>query len=395
MSPIRSLLAGLLTCAVVMATPGFSQSVLKIPSKILGEERTVLVSTPPGYAAGGDRYPVLYMTDGDAHLEHTRATVDFLARNGLIPNLVVVGITNTQRTRDLTPTAGRFRGEDGIERPVAGSGGAPRFLDFIEKEVFPAVESGFRVFTFRIFAGHSLGGLLALHILAERPQLFHGYIAASPSLNWDHDQPLRALEASLKGRKELQRSLFVSMANEEDGTPRPTRLDRLRGILKARQPGKFAWEVRSMPGEDHGSVVLASHYWGLRRIFDGWRPGGIDGAFEGSLADLKAHYARLGERLGIQVAAPEQAVNLAGYRALQRGRTDDALAIFRYNLELYPGSPNVHDSLGEGLERAGRGPEALERYRAAVDLAAKSGDPRLGLYVINRDRLTAKLAGKP
>ena len=369
--------------------------VLKVPSRIMAEERTLLVSLPAAYAAGQERYPVLYLTDGDAHIAHTRATVDFLARNGLIPNLILVGVTNTDRTRDLTPTRGTFRREDGTEQAIPSSGGAPRFLEFIEKEVFPLVEGNYRTLPYRIFAGHSLGGLLALHILAVRPELFQGIIAASPSLNWDQDYPLRKLEESLKGRKEFQRTLFVTMANEEDRNPRPNRFDRLQQILKSHKPGKFAGEARHMPGEDHGSVVLASHYWGLRKVFDGWRLGGLDGGFRGGLEELKAHYAKLGERLGFAVRPPEAAVNLAGYQALQREKAEEALAIFRFNLELYPASANVYDSLAEGLEKAGRREEALNHYRTAAELAVKAGDPRATIYTQNRDRLAAAVKGKP
>src|SRR5512137_1758480 len=76
----------------------------KLTSKVLGEERVVLVSPPADYARTTERYPVLYMTDGDEHLVHTRGTVNFLVANGLMPDVIVVGLPNTDRNRDLTPT---------------------------------------------------------------------------------------------------------------------------------------------------------------------------------------------------------------------------------------------------------------------------------------------------
>ena len=108
-----------------------------IPSKILGEERTILVSIPPAYDQGSQHYPVLYMTDGGAILTHTRGTVDFLARLGLMPQVIVVGINNTDRTRDLTPTHVASRNLDGRVFESPTSGGAPKFLNFFEKELFP------------------------------------------------------------------------------------------------------------------------------------------------------------------------------------------------------------------------------------------------------------------
>jgi predicted alpha/beta superfamily hydrolase len=117
---------------------------ITLPSKIMGEERTILVSTPPGYEQSSGGYAVLYMTDGNAHFTHTRGTVDFLARNGVIPQLIIVAVANTDRTRDLSPTHVASRTVNGrvFENPT--SGGAPKFLDFFERELFPYIDSNYR-----------------------------------------------------------------------------------------------------------------------------------------------------------------------------------------------------------------------------------------------------------
>ncbi|MEJ2582656.1 MAG: alpha/beta hydrolase-fold protein, partial [Acidobacteriota bacterium] len=143
---------------------------ITIQSKILDEERTILVSTPAGYDQSSQRYPVLYMTDGDAHFTHTRGTVDFLVRNGLMPEVIVVGVTNTDRTRDLTPNhiASRTIGERVFESPT--SGGAPKFLIFFEKELFPYVDEHYRTNPMRLFSGHSFGGLFALNAFFSKPE---------------------------------------------------------------------------------------------------------------------------------------------------------------------------------------------------------------------------------
>src|SRR5918992_226271 len=94
----------LVLASVAVAQPATSTvKRFTIKSAVLGEERTVLVRTPAGYETNKVRYPVLYMTDGDAHMGHTAATVEFLTRNGRISDLIVVGVTNTDRARDLTP----------------------------------------------------------------------------------------------------------------------------------------------------------------------------------------------------------------------------------------------------------------------------------------------------
>lgn len=364
-----------------------------ITSKVMGEERTLLVSTPPDYARNQDRYPVLYMTDGDAHLTHTRGTVDFLVRNGLMSDVIIVGVTNTNRTRDLTPTHAFRVADDGTRTEIVDSGGAGKFLSFFADELIPYVDEHYRTVPYRIFSGHSYGGLFSLVALVSRPELFQAFIAASPSLNFDDDYPLRTLEAFFKDRKELRRTLFVTMANEEAGDPTPTRFDRLQKILGSAQAEGFEWNSKLMSEETHGSVVLRTHYWGLRKIYDGWPlPAGAEGrGFTGTLDDLKKHFAGLTKRFGYAIVPPENTVNAAGYGALGRNDTEGALAFFRYNVELHPLAANPYDSLGEALERAGKLEEAHASYAKAVENAVALSDNRVALFTANRDRAAATL----
>lgn len=367
---------------------------VKVRSKILGEERTILVSTPSRNGQGQERYPVLYMTDGDAHLTHARGTVDFLARNGLMPDLIIVGVTNTNRTRDLAPTrwAQPVPGNPG--QTAALGGGADAFLDFFEKELIPYVDGHYRTAPYRIFAGHSLGGLLALYALTARPDMFNSVIAASPALLWDDGFIVRRAHEFFKDRKELPRTLFVTMANEEEFQPAPTRFEQLRTILGASKAHGFVWDSKAMPEETHGTVVLLSYYWGLRRIFDGWQlPLDRRVGFTGTLGDLKRHYAGLSKRFGIEVVPAEQLVNQIGYQSLGSNDVEDAIGFFRYNVELHPGSANVYDSLAEALGRAGKIDESLANYEKAVARAKETGDPLLELLTANRDRAVA--AAKP
>jgi len=362
---------------------------ITMPSKVMGEERTVLVSTPPGYEQTSERYPVLYMTDGNDHLTHTRGTVDFLARNGLLPQLIIVGVTNTDRTRDLTPTHVESLEAGGQERPFPTSGGADRFLDFFETELMPYVEANYRTLPMRLFSGHSFGGLFALNAFFTRPEMFNAVLSISPSLRWDDGLPLRQADSFFKGRKALNATLFVAMADEERGTPSPTLLDRLEQTLENTDTAGFQWEVLRLPDENHGSVVLRAQYWGLREAFDGWRLP-VDPEtrmFDGDLEDLKYHYAQLSTRYGFTVIPGENMVNGLGYQKMTgQGDLEDAIEIFSYNVELYPDSANVYDSLGEALENAGHLDEALASYSKAVEHGAANDDANLGIFTANRDR---------
>jgi predicted alpha/beta superfamily hydrolase len=365
---------------------------LTINSKVMGEERVILVRTPKGYEQGSDRYPVLYLTDGGQHIGHTSATVEFLAGNGRMPEMIVVGIVNTDRNRDLTPTHASFS-ENGREFPVPTSGGADKFVQFIETEVIPLVESKYRVQPYRVLAGHSFGGLFAMHVFTTKTDLFNAYIAASPTLPWDHDLVVNAAEKLLKQRPELAKTLFVTIGNEpglKGG------FDRLQQLLKKSKVKGFEWGMEQFVDEDHGSVVMRTHYQGLRKVFAGWQlPREKDGSIAGGLAGAEKHYVALSQRMGYQVQVPEALINQIGYQLLlgPDKKVDEAIEVFKVNVERYPDSANVHDSLGEAYEAAGKLDLARAGYQKAIEIGGPKADPNLSAY---KDHLTNldKKAGK-
>jgi len=83
-------------------------------------------------------------------------------------------------------------------------------------------------------------------------------------------------------------------------------------------------------------------------------------------------------------------LNRIGYQLMGNNKLQSALDVFAYNIELYPGSANVYDSYGEGLEQAGRLKEALENYRKAVSVGEINHDPNLPIYRQHQETLKIK-----
>lgn len=135
-----------------------------------------------------------------------------------------------------------------------------------------------------------------------------------------------------------------------------------------KQQDNLNWEARQFEDEDHGSVVLRSHYFGLRKIFEGWKPAA---PFE-NLAQMESHYQKMSTKLGFEVGVPEVRVNFLGYRLLQQNKLDEALATFKWNAEHYPESANVYDSLGDGLTAAKQFEQAVDSYKKAMELGEKT-----------------------
>jgi predicted alpha/beta superfamily hydrolase len=358
-----------------------------IKSEVLGEERVILIRTPPGYERDGQRYPVLYLTDGSAHLSHTASTIEFLSRNGRMPEMIIVAITNTDRTRDLTPTNASIWRPDGTEAKMPTSGGADKFLKFIETELIPKIEKDYRTQPYRIFAGHSFGGLFAIHAFLTRPEIFNAYIAVSPSMHWDNHLLSRKAEEFFKDRKELNRTLYFTLANE-GGTMREG-FDRFKGILGKNKPKGFEWDSMLMEDEDHGSVVMRSHYQGFRKVFDGWQASAE--VTEGGATAVESHYKQLSAKFGYAIPPPEALMNNLGYQLVGGGKMDEAIAVFKSNVERYPHSANVYDSLAEAYEKTGKLDLARPNYEKAVQLGTQNNDPNLQIYKTNFDRVDGLL----
>jgi predicted alpha/beta superfamily hydrolase len=358
-----------------------------VKSEVLGEERVILIRTPPGYERNGQRYPVLYMTDGDAHLDHTSSTIEFLSRNGRMPEMIVVAITNTDRTRDLTPTSASMPRPDGTEMKFPTSGGADRFLKFIETELIPKIEKDYRTQPYRVFAGHSFGGLFAIHAFLTRPEIFNAYIAVSPSMHWDNNLLSRKAEEFFKDRKELNRTLFFTLANE--GGAMREGFDRFKGVLGKNKPKGFEWDSMLMEDEDHGSVVMRSHYHGFRKVFEGWQVAAD--VVAGGAPAVESHYKQLSAKFGYTIQPPEPLMNNLGYQLMGAGKMDDAIAVFKSNVERYPQSANVYDSLAEAYEKSGKLDLARPNYEKAVYLGTQNNDPNLQTYKTNFDRVDGML----
>jgi len=353
-----------------------------IHSKILGEDRTVFLSVPVSYARGTQRYSVLYLTDAQFEFDQSRSSAAFLARNGLIPEVIVVGVANNDRTSDFYATKADFKA-NGRTIPFPNSGHADQFLEFLEKELIPWVESAYRTAPLRILAGHSAGGYFALHTMRAKPGLFQAIIAASPWLAWDDASELNQLVPFLESAELKTRALFVSYANEEHqvGPEMKANVETVISTLRARKDASLRWASATYPQEDHESTSVKCYYDALRMVFADWPfPRDTQNNLMGSLDDVEAHYARFGERLGYTQLPPEDIVNDLGYELLRMKRLDQSLRAFRYNTEIYPQSANVWDSLADALEQAGKTDDALASRRKAVSLAEANGDPNLETF---------------
>lgn len=375
-----ALLAALLPVPAALSGQGAGEPITigertSIHSEVLGGARSVWVYTPNGYDASEEAYPVVYVLDGNEHFHHTTAIVQFLAAQRRMPDVIVVAIPHTDREGDLTPPTA-----SGTTSTSSTAGGGDRFLGFLRDELVPAIDDTYRTAPYRILIGHSLGGLFAVYAAVTEPGLFHAQIAISPSLWRDDEALVRQAEAFFDRAPATQRGfLYMTLGNE-----RGRMLAGVWGlarVLETRAPDGFRWGFDVFEQEDHGSVPFRSTYAGFRKLYEGWRfENAVEVVADQGLAAVDAHFAALSERFGYDIRTPESVINNIGYGLLWLNRVDDAITVFRSNVERYGRSPNVHDSLGDAYAAAGEWELARRSYAAAVARGREVADPNLWVY---------------
>jgi tetratricopeptide (TPR) repeat protein len=260
----------------------------------------------------------------------------------------------------------------------------------------PEIERRYRVAPYKIFVGHSLGALLAVHILITRPDMFQAYIAASPSLWWDNQHTLHQAQDFFAAHAELNKVLFFDLGNENPQMHNG--FDALQKTLTDKTPKDFHWKSVVYADENHGSSVLRGYYDGLREVFSDWPiPLDPNGMPIGGLQGLETHSRELSARYGYEIRPAEGAMNNLGYQLLGNKKIAEAIVVFQRNVELYHASANVYDSLGDGYEADGKLELATKNVQKAVEVGTKTDDPNLGAYKEHLKRLIAKAnaSGKP
>jgi enterochelin esterase family protein len=149
-------------------------------SATLGRDRRMHIYTPPGYEAGTEKYPVLYLLHGAGDSDDSWTSVgranfildNLIAARKAKPMIVVMPAGHTGPFSFFLPNA---PSRDGI--------GNSKFEDDFQKDVVPYVEKHYRVLTGRndrALAGLSMGGAQTLNIAAAHPGEF-GYVGVFSS----------------------------------------------------------------------------------------------------------------------------------------------------------------------------------------------------------------------
>jgi len=373
-----------------------------VSSAILKEKRKVWVYIPnmtQDMQNSNQRYPVLYLLDGEGHFQSVVGMIQQLSQvngNTIVPEMIIVGIPNTDRTRDLTPTHIDNDLPMMDSNSAKNTGGGENFAAFLQKELIPHIDSIYPTQPFRILVGHSFGGLAVLHILTNHTKMFNAYIAIDPSMWYDKERFLKTTQQKLISKKYDGASLYVGIANTmaEGMTLEKLKKDttivtrHIRSIfamdkfIKTNSKNGLKYASKYYGDDDHGSVPLISEYDGLRFIFSWYRlklsPPDFFSADTALVRKYRQHYQKVSKEFGYKVSPPEMQINGLGYYILSQKHYEKAAALFRMNIENYPQSGNTYDSYADALMAMKDTAAAITNYKKAYAIT-KSDETKLKL----------------
>jgi enterochelin esterase family protein len=359
----------------------------KARSKALGNERSVIVYTPPQFSTPGPKYPLVVMFDASAAVNALAIPVvlDELIAAKKIPPIVVMLIGNVDRSKELP--------------------GDAAFADFIALDLVPWVRRAYHATTdsrLTVLAGISYGGLAATYAAARHPAVYGNVLSQSGSYWWSPDdiEEGEAHPRDYARRPRLPVRFWMEVGTLEVGSPKRA-TDQLgsnrhmRDILVARgydvtyrefvgaheyinwrgtigeglvalltKPPRLEGKPPASPGKAGGLEIDAGRKSIIPIV---QRTALLDGGVS-AVAKLK--------QLNAEYVITEAAINTAGYTLLTIGHAPEALPLFVWNVERFPQSAGAYDSLAEAYYCLGDRADAVATYKKSLELDPKNDNAK-------------------
>ncbi|NVK53431.1 MAG: esterase [Flavobacteriaceae bacterium] len=234
----------ILTVAFVSAQKNTSLIVLGtnyvIDSKVLNQEREIQIYLPDSYHTSKEKYPVLYVLDGQWFFTNGVAIQKSLRTPGAIPEMIVVGIKNSNPLRRTLFNRERSK-----------------FTSFLKEEVIGFVDSSFRTTKERIIYGWEAAAYYVSKLILEEKELFTGAIVSDGG--W---APENAVE-NFKSNKEV----YFYMANSKKDIYYVGSSDAFNETLMKYNPKNLRWKYELFNDEVHETLPHLALYKGIKYYY--------------------------------------------------------------------------------------------------------------------------------
>ncbi len=360
-------------------------------SNILEENRELIIYLPESAKdpkLKREQYPVVYLLDGRYAFHpfvSMLRTYSEMYDNKILPEMIVVGISNTNRTFDFSPTT--------ADHPEQ-FGGGEKFLEFIEKEVFPYIEQNYSGSQkSRTIVGHSFGGLVVMNSLTRHTELFQNYLLIDGSLWFDNELFLKNQKYSVQDKDLSTKNLYIAAANTATygSTLETIKTDTISANDYVRHHLELVKQIQNMKNgipnmswkyyqnDTHGSTAYLA-FVDAFRFFYAWFEFKKETKYmtkyfvpetnEDRFAMLtKLHFEKVSKKLGYTFFPQETWMrDNAGMLLNFHNQKDQALETYLLNKKYYPNSPFTHKDLGDFYLSIQDTIQAIQNYKKVLEL---------------------------
>lgn len=319
-----------------------------LQSKVLDKTIPLSIHLPENYNSSGKTYPVLYMLGSDyrARFAMLASTLDYMG-GGQIPEMILIGIDLPEGNRILLPT----RDQDTTI--------PDNYINFFETELMPHVDNTYRTAPFKVLFGGSNSGFFTVYTMLNRPLLFNGYFASSPSLSIIPTELQQKIKSGPLKTLTENRFLHIIYSDNEGLTNHVSEFTR---VLTDHKPESLTYKVDELMNQGHVPSMDFTMY--LLALYPDFKPFNPRENLE-SLDKVTQHFEKLSKRYGYEILPPISYIFDLGFHTILSKNFIGAEEIFQYSLEVYPEGKESY--LGMGLVRRAQG-----QLESAKDMIEKA-----------------------
>lgn len=327
-------------------------------SKILNEDRILLINLPRGYDETTISYPVLYILYGgqvQGYFAEAVHIVDRLSVGSKIPDMIIVGVKNTDRYRDCLPIS--RNGEPG---------GAENFLKFFKEELIPFIDQSYRTKDFRILLGPQAGAAFSVYALMGNPELFKVNIITNPFwIRSNREYMLTKADDFFNKEGLLKNFLFISIYPSTDNEAMLEYLQKFKSNVEKGKRIDFTLILNTIEDREEDVVPPSGLRKGLKTFFKDYKfPKEIE--IDG-LEDLKEYYNNLSQKYSYEIDIPEFTLIRQGDGLEERQKFEEAKILYEYVLNKYPHDLNSYNRLADLYRKWGDYELSIKYYKQFLE----------------------------
>lgn len=340
----------------------------KMQSKVLNEERTLLIHTPSDYETSNKKYPVIYVLDGNSHFSHTINASNVLREFERMPESIIVGIPNNlgTRGRDLASQKDNFK-------------------KYIKEEVIPFVNKTYRTNKIKTLFGHSLGGVFTLNFLATEPEVFDNYIAASPVVQIFNSELQSRFVTFFKEHPTINKSVYFSLTEATaEGSVVYNALNKFVDLFKKEAPKTLHWKYDFIENHVHMTTPYVTMYNGLNRVFHDYQAPTFQSYQEyvdkGGMKGLENYFVKRAQKYDLSPIITHETMRMLANVLYGEKQEKLALEILITNTKNHPNSIGAHNSLARLYRRLQQIDNAKATYQKIIKLSEQQKSPNTAYF---------------